>query len=240
MADLPSGSGALRSLQPALRLPDALGQASAGPHAQEVEGCEEASLEGLARRAELADRVDHDFADRELLRRISCADRDAFRELYLDYHGRLARFLSRVTRHHGDVEEIINDVLLIVWESAGDFRGASRVSSWIFGIAYRRALNCIRRSTARSRATTRAAEGVETRVEDAAGRTADRQLLELALSCLPPEQRLVVILAYRMDYSCEEIAAIVACPINTVKSRMFHARRKLRMIISAAATGSRT
>jgi RNA polymerase sigma-70 factor, ECF subfamily len=237
MADLP---GALRPLQPAGRVPDALRQASAGPHADGVEECGEASLESVARRAEVSDRVDHDDADRELLRRISCADQDAFRELYLDYHGRLARFLSRVTRHHGDVEEIINDVLLIVWESAGDFRGASRVSSWIFGIAYRRALNCMRRSTARSRATTRAAEGVETCVEDATGRTADRQVLDLALSCLPPEQRLVVILAYRMDYSCEEIAAIVACPVNTVKSRMFHARRKLRMIISAAATGRST
>lgn len=240
MADAPSGSGALRPLQPARRVPQALRQASAGTHAHGVEGCEEASLESVARRAEVADGVDHDYADRELLRRISCADQDAFRELYLDYHGRLARFLFRVTRHHGDVEEIINDVLLIVWESAGDFRGASRVSSWIFGIAYRRALNCIRRSTARSRATTRAAEGVETRVEDAAGRTADHQLLDLALSCLPPEQRLVVILAYRMDYSCEEIAAIVACPVNTVKSRMFHARRKLRMIISEAAMGPLT
>jgi RNA polymerase sigma-70 factor (ECF subfamily) len=237
MADLHSGSGALRPLQAAGRAPDALRQASAGPHAHGVEGCGEASLESEARRAEVSDRVDHDYADRELLRRISCADQAAFRELYLDYHGRLARFLSRITRHHGDVEEIINDVLLIVWESAGDFRGASRVSSWIFGIAYRRALNCMRRSTARSRATTRAAEGVETRVEDAAGRTEDRQLLDVALSCLPPEQRLVVILAYRMDYSCEEIAAIAACPVNTVKSRMFHARRKLRMIISAAHTG---
>jgi len=240
MADLPSGSGALRPLQPAGRVSDALRQVNAGTHAHGVEGCGEASLESVARRAEVADRVDHDDADRELLRRISCADQDAFRELYLDYHGRLARFLSRVTRHHGDVEEIINDVLLIVWKSAGDFRGASRVSSWIFGIAYRRALNCMRRSTAHSRATTRVAAGVETRVEDATGRTEDRQLLDLALSCLPPEQRLVVILAYRMDYSCEEIAAIVACPVNTVKSRMFHARRRLRTIIYAAATGPRT
>src|SRR5882672_2305212 len=142
-----------------------------------------------------------DHGDRELVHRISCADRDAFQQLYLDYHKRLARFLVRVIRQYDDLEEIINDALLIVWQHAGDFRGASRVSTWIFGIAYRRALNSIGRSTARSRATTRLAEGVETRVEDAAGRTEDRQLLDLALSCLPPEQRLVIILAYRMDYS---------------------------------------
>jgi RNA polymerase sigma-70 factor (ECF subfamily) len=240
MADLLSGGGALRPLQRAGRAPGALRQASAGTQAHELERCGKASLDSAARPSEVSDRVDDDCAERELLRRISCADREAFRDLYLDYHGRLARFLSRITRHHGDVEEIINDVLLIVWESAGDFRGASRVSTWIFGIAYRRALNSMRRSTARSRATTRAAESAETHVEDAAGRTEDHQVLDLALSCLPPEQRLVVILAYRLEYSCEEIAAIAACPVNTVKSRMCHARRKLRTIISAAATGPGT
>jgi DNA-directed RNA polymerase specialized sigma24 family protein len=71
--------------------------------------------------------------------------------------------------------------------------------------------------------------------EDAAKRTEDQQLLDLGLSRLPPEQRLVFTLAYCMDYSCEEIAAIVECPVNTVKSRMWQARRKLRTIICAAA-----
>ena len=73
-------------------------------------------------------------------------------------------------------------------------------------------------------------------IEDAARGDGERQLLDLGLSCLPPEQRLVLVLAYRMECSCEEIAAIAGCPVNTVKSRMFHARRKLRTIISAAAT----
>ena len=75
--------------------------------------------------------------DGERLRRISCADRDAFEQLYLDYHKRLVKFLSRVIRRYEDLEEVINDAFLIVWQRAGDFRGASRVSTWIFGIAYR-------------------------------------------------------------------------------------------------------
>ena len=78
-----------------------------------------------------------DDGDLDLVRRISRADRDAFHQLYLGYHKRLARFLVRLIRQYDDLEEIINDALLIVWQRAGDFRGASRVSTWIFGIAYR-------------------------------------------------------------------------------------------------------
>jgi RNA polymerase sigma-70 factor (ECF subfamily) len=178
-----------------------------------------------------------DDSDRDLLRRISRADRDAFQQLYYSYHQRLARFLVRVISHHEDREEIINDAFLIVWQQAGAFRGASRVSTWIFGIAYRRALKNIRRSTSWSRATALAFPGGEAVVEDTSAVTEDRQLLEFGLSCLPTEQRLALVLAYCMDYSCEEIAAIAECNVNTVKSRMFQARRKLRTIISAAVSG---
>jgi RNA polymerase sigma-70 factor (ECF subfamily) len=176
-----------------------------------------------------------DDSDRELIRRISCADRAAFQQLYTGYYPRLARFLTRVMRRHEDLEEVINDTFLIVWQRAGDYRGASRVSTWILGIAYRRALKFIRRSASWSRAASLALHSGEAVVEDTAGVMEDRQLLDLALARLPPEQRLVLLLAYRMDYSCEEIAEIAECPVNTVKSRMFHARRKLRTILSAAA-----
>jgi len=102
---------------------------------------------GPVRTQELPPDYRDDHGDRDLLRRISCADREAFQQLYLDYYKRLARFSVRVIRHQDDLEEVINDVFLIVWQRAGDFRGASRVSTWIFGIAYRRALKSLRRWT---------------------------------------------------------------------------------------------
>lgn len=221
MADLPAGTRA---------------PGSDGVQADASEPCREASSACAARAAEALIRVAHVDSDRELLRRTGGGDREAFRELYLDYHGRLGRFLSRVIRNQEEIEELINDVLLIVWQHARNFRGASRVSTWIFGIAYRCALMATRRSTARARATEVEFRGAEAPFEDAARRTEERQLVDLGLSRLPPEQSLVLILAYRMDYSCEEIAAISECPVNTVKTRMFHARRKLRRIIAAAAT----
>ena len=175
--------------------------------------------------------LDNDV-DCELLRRISCADRDAFRQLYLRYQPRLTRFLGRVTHRHQDVEDAINDALLIVWQRAGEFRRLSRVSTWIFGISYRCALKAIRRSTIRAQfVALEAHEGTAVAL-DASQETEDRQLLDAGLARLPLEQRLVLVLAYYMDYSCDEIAAVVDCPVNTVKTRMFHARRKLRTFIT--------
>ena len=182
--------------------------------------------------AELDDEV-----ERALLRRISCGDREAFRQLYLRYHQRLSRFLFRVTRRAEDVEDIINDALLLVWQRAAQFRGASRVSTWIFGISYRCALKSIRRSAIPPTMAALLSHGGEQVTADSAREIEDWQLLDLGLARLPLEQRLVLVLAYCLDYSCEDIAAIVACPVNTVKTRMFHARRKLRSLLSEADAG---
>ena len=72
--------------------------------------------------------------DLTLLRRVADGDRDAFRRLYSQYHRRLHRFLMRLTRDRQLAEEVINDTMLVVWQHARDFRGASRVSTWILGI----------------------------------------------------------------------------------------------------------
>ena len=72
--------------------------------------------------------------DGELLAAIRDGDRRALEELYLSYHRRLARFLSRFTPRYENVEEIVNDTFMVVWQNAKDFRSASQVSTWIFGI----------------------------------------------------------------------------------------------------------
>lgn len=167
--------------------------------------------------------------DRALVRRIGNRDRTALEELYRAYYRRLARFLSRLTSQHELVQEIVNDTFWAIWQHAGDFRGNSRVSTWIIGIAYRQALKALRHLGART-------ESIDA-AKDLSGPTDEieaineRELLDRALSTLPLEQRAVLELTYYLGHSCEEIAAIVDCPVNTVKTRMFHARRKLKLLL---------
>ncbi len=170
--------------------------------------------------------------ERELIAKISRGDRDAFRELYLHYHRRLAKFLTRMTHRYEDAEDIINDTLWTVWQRAGDFRDASQVSTWIMGIAYRRALNTIRRAATHERVMAREIVDAEPATSDVGESMERRVLLDRALAQLPIEQRLVLEFTYYMDLSCEEVAEIMECPVNTVKTRMFNARRKLRAILA--------
>jgi RNA polymerase sigma-70 factor, ECF subfamily len=167
-----------------------------------------------------------------LMRRIAQQDRRAFEELYHGYHRRLSRFLMRLAPRFDFAEEIINDTFWVVWCKAGEFRGASRVSTWIMGIAYRRALRALRSArqhAAKSRdPLPEEIGGIDYRE---AGDTQD--LIAHALQTLPEEQRLTLELAYFMGHSCEEIAIITAAPVGTVKARMFHAREKLRTALPA-------
>src|ERR1700737_2847983 len=167
----------------------------------------------------------------ELIAKIAKGDRRAFEELYNLYHRRLARFLTRLTRRYDVAEEVINDTFWIVWKKAGDFRGDSQPSTWILGIAYRRARNAFR-----SAARTGSSENLDAllappttgepmRAEEL------RDWLLQALEQLPVEQRLAVELCYELGYSCEEISVIMACPVNTVKTRLFHARAKLQKLL---------
>jgi RNA polymerase sigma-70 factor (ECF subfamily) len=175
--------------------------------------------------------------DEDLLRLVAGGDRAALEALYLGYHRRLVRFLSRLTPRHENVEEIINDTFLVVWQHARDFRGASRVSTWIIGIAYRVALKSLRDHDGPQR-THRLDAVPETGVEPLQ-ETELRDWIARALAQLPLEQRITMELAYTLGHSVEEIAAISDSPIGTVKARMFHARQRLRELLpSLGGAGS--
>jgi len=164
--------------------------------------------------------------DKELLIAVAAGSRRALEELYLGYHRRLARFLSRFTSRYENVEEIINDTFMVVWQSAKDFRHASQVSTWIIGIAYRTALKSLRRQ--KNHAGALSLDDYPEQTVDPMFETEVQDWLKQGLDQLPVEQRLTLELAYHMGHSLEEIAAITECPVGTVKARMFHAREKLR------------
>jgi RNA polymerase sigma-70 factor, ECF subfamily len=182
-------------------------------------------------------RFSDDSADLALLQRIGTGDRNALRELYGTYYHPLLRFIYRITSRLDLAQEGVNDVMLVVWLSGHSFGGRSTVSTWIMGIAYRKALKLLagsRRWTDRI-ASAPFDEAIE-RSEPTAEQSDDgdlRDLLDEAMRHLSAEHRAVVELTYFYGCSYEEIAAIAACPVNTVKTRMFHARAKLRKLLPA-------
>lgn len=171
-----------------------------------------------------------DATDRALLQRMARGDRVALGTLYHGYHGRLCRFMSRLTRRQDIVEEVVNDCFWVAWQHAGEFRGDARVSTWLMGIAYRCGLKALRRQG-------------DDPVDDAnladmegADPGEDRELRDLlnkAMQHLSAEQRVVVELVYGVGHSLNEVAAIVQCPVGTVKARLFHARVKLLNVLPA-------
>jgi RNA polymerase sigma-70 factor, ECF subfamily len=175
----------------------------------------------------------------QLIARIAEGDRKAFEELYYLYHRRLARFLTRLTHRYDIAEEVVNDTFWVVWRKAKSFRGDSQPSTWILGIAYRKARNAFR-SSARLAEKNLQAELLPPTDEEPAGTEELRDWLTRALAELPVEQRLAVELCYELGYSCEEISKIMDCPVNTVKTRLFHARVKLQRLLPqlAAPAGS--
>jgi RNA polymerase sigma-70 factor (ECF subfamily) len=176
-----------------------------------------------------------DASERELLDRIAKSrDQVAFRTLYGNYHQRLSRLLTRMSVRREDIEEVVNDTFWVVWTKAGEFRGASQLSTWIIGIAYRRALNALRRAKLRPVADHEFDED-SVSVESTEKDETNQQWLALGLERLPVEQRMALELTYTLGHSCEEVAAILDCPVNTVKTRLFRARETLRQVLPALA-----
>jgi RNA polymerase sigma-70 factor (ECF subfamily) len=155
---------------------------------------------------------------------IQARDRLAFEKLYLGYYYRLTRFLARFTKRLENIEEIINDTFMVIWMRAKDFRHESKVSTWIFGIAYRTAMKQLRRQR---HVPSLQSVGDLPDSGDPARDIDAEDWLSCAFARLPLEQRITLTLAYQMGYSVKEIARITESPVGTVKSRMFHARVKL-------------
>jgi len=170
--------------------------------------------------------------ERGLLERIKTHDVDAFERLYRVYQPRLTRFLSNLLRRPHLIEEVLDDTMMVVWQTAGSFRGTSKLSTWIFAIAYRKALKARVRwpdPVEDDQQDTQASNDPAPDAELQRGRIHDA--LVTAMATLSTEQRAVVDLTYFHELGYREIAEILSCPVDTVKTRMFHARRRLKQAL---------
>ena len=166
-----------------------------------------------------------------LLRRVADRDRDALTALFEIYHPRLFKFVFRLTHSHTISDEMVNDIMLLVWQKAETFRGESKVSTWIFGIAYRQTMKRVTRKQIKLSVTANLNElpaEHEPSVEL-------QNWIQPALRMLPAAQQITVELVFFLGLSYQEVAEVTECSVNTVKTRMFHARRKLKGLLAQSA-----
>jgi RNA polymerase sigma factor (sigma-70 family) len=179
-----------------------------------------------------AGRASADARERELIDRVIDRDQRAFETLYRIYQPRLVRFMSLVTPRATIVEEAVNDTMMVVWNRAHTYNGQCKVSTWVFAIAYRTVCKALRWQDAPVDPTDLDEQASEEAGPEAVNNAREVQAaLARALDGLSHEHRNVVVLTYFHDLPYAEIAQIMDCPVDTVKTRMFHARRKLRVLL---------
>ncbi|HEY4212635.1 MAG TPA: RNA polymerase sigma factor [Steroidobacteraceae bacterium] len=178
-----------------------------------------------------------DITDRALLIATGAADRRAFAELYRRYADRVYSYVRNVVRDDLSAEDLVIDTMTAVWNGAAAFRGASRVSSWILGIARHKAIDAVR---------THERMPVCLPIDDSSSLEATgptpyesvfveqrRTLARRALAMLSDEHREALFLAYYRDLPYEVIAERLNIPRNTVKSRVYCAKQCLMQKLSS-------
>jgi RNA polymerase sigma-70 factor, ECF subfamily len=180
--------------------------------------------------------VNQTTSDDVLIGRIAQGDRLAMQQLFARHHVRMYRFVLRLVGDATRAEDLISEVFLDVWRQADRFEGRSAVSTWLLAIARFKALSALRKRSDKVLDEETAA-GIEDPSDDpevAVQKRDKGEILRKCLSSLSPEHREIIDLVYYHEKSVEEVAEIVKIPENTVKTRMFYARKRLGELLKAA------
>ncbi len=172
-------------------------------------------------------------SDHDLITLAGKGDEEAFQALYHRYEKRIFQYLISMLGSPTLTEETMVEVMVAVWKSAGKFRGTSKPSTWLFGIAHHKAIDAIRKeSTQRQRSVSLddAAEKVDMSdgPEEKAQQKGLATLTNQAMQELSSDHREILHLAFFEELSYQDIAALLDIPLNTVKTRVFYAKQQLK------------
>lgn len=166
-----------------------------------------------------------------LLARVAKRDREALAEVYARFQRPLFRYLFHLLGRKELAEDVLQEVMVIVWQKAHTFQRTGQAARWIFGIAHHQAFKALRRDTSVTFLELEAASDLPDGAPDPEAdivRQATCEEIANALACLTPEHREVLELTFFQDFSGKEIAEIIDIPLGTVKSRLSYARRALK------------
>jgi RNA polymerase sigma-70 factor, ECF subfamily len=176
-----------------------------------------------------------DSSDVTLIRSIAAGDKHAMQILFARHNVRVFRFLVRFVGDKSAAEDLVSEVFLDVWRQAGRFQGRSQVTTWLLAMARNKALSALRgRST--EELDEDAAAAIEDPQDNPEVTMQNRQKSGILLNCLTqlsPAHRGVIDLVYYHRKSIDEVAEITGVPQNTVKTRMFYARKRIAALMAA-------
>jgi RNA polymerase sigma-70 factor, ECF subfamily len=181
----------------------------------------------------------HDPPEHDLLKAVAAGDLASFERIYELYATRVLHYVRTLVHQPAVAEEILGDVMLAIWRSAGTFTGTARVSTWILGIARHKALDSLRRVDRQRTemdldSVANLAASKDSPLDDTE-RHEVAAITQHALGRLSPEHREILRLVFFEELPYEEIARLLSIPTNTVKTRVYYAKQRLKQELERLA-----
>ncbi|MEW6639204.1 MAG: sigma-70 family RNA polymerase sigma factor [Pseudomonadota bacterium] len=179
-------------------------------------------------------------SDDMLIESIATGDKSAMHILYARHHLRTYRFILRIVRDASLAEDLVSQVFLDVWRTAGQFEQRSQVSTWILSIARFKALTALRQRRFEDIDQDEVLQIADDNddPEAAFDRARTSSVLRACMNKLSAAHREVIDLVYYHEKSVEEAGAIIGIPQATVKTRMFYARKALAELLKREGINS--
>jgi RNA polymerase sigma-70 factor, ECF subfamily len=174
--------------------------------------------------------------DASLIEQVAAGEITAVRGVLARYQARVFGFVLRLVGDRAVAEEITNEVFFEVWKSAGNYRGSGSVATWIFAIAHHRAVSSLRKAREERWNDEQAAALADPSDDPEVGaqKTDERVILRRCIDMLSPEHKGIIDLVYYHEMSISEVSEVLGIPEGTVKTRMFHARKRLSELLKRA------
>ena len=189
---------------------------------------------------ELEEKQDQQHAEQKIFTDISNGNEEAMRQFFITYSDGLYRYLMSRCSDELIANDVLNLVMMTIWNGTSKFEGRSKVSTWLIGIARFKLIDYYRKENKHSHDEIHEemtgsyvdnGEDIEQKEQNTMLRSCVDELAEM--------QREIVHLTFYSDMSYHDISNVMSCPVGTVKSRMYHARESIKKCIERLSGGGR-
>ena len=172
-------------------------------------------------------------SDAELIEKVKSGDNTGFNKIILKYQKQVYRFARRLLNEHDDADDVTQEVFIRLYNSINDFRGDSKLSTYIYRITYNLCLNHIKKKNRFQKMHVNIEQennltsGKDTNPEHDFVIKEKQKLIKKAYNSLPEKQKAIFNLRFYENLSYEEISEITGKSVGGLKANYFHAFKKI-------------